>query len=172
MASPAKALAPVALSPAEIEALAAEYRDLDAQIAAIDLKANEEIRPLRTRIDEVWELLIAQVRKYGSAHAEKSKLLYGVTLEVMGTFGSSSSADAAAVEAFRLLLVKAKKARLLKLIFEKTERWALTAKASVILLKAHAEKQIPNKLFIAFARCSVSKDRTPTLVVRERVKPA
>jgi hypothetical protein len=166
MASPAKALVP--LSPAEVEALAAEYRKLQEQIAENDIAANLANRPLVARLDEIWELALAQVRKFGSAHAEKSKLLYGLTLEFMGTFGSSSSIDAAAVEAFRLALVKAKKARLLKRIFEKTVRWTLTAQASAILLKEHAAKTVPDKLFAAFARCTVSKDRTPTLVVRDK----
>jgi hypothetical protein len=42
------------------------------------------------------------MRDFGSSHAEKSKLLHGITQEMMVTFGSAVSIDAAAVERFRL----------------------------------------------------------------------
>src|SRR5271156_5773758 len=98
----------VALSPTEVEELAAEYRGIEAKMVAIEIEANEKLKPLTSRNDQIWDVLVAQVRKFGSQHAEKSKLLHGLALEVMVTFGSSSTIDAADVELFRLALVKAK----------------------------------------------------------------
>lgn len=164
----ATAAKPVPLAPAKVEELAAEYRNLASKIAGIEKKAIEDAAPHKKRLDEVWEVLVPQVRNFGSTHAEKSKLLYGLELEVMGTFGSTTAIDAAAVETFRLALVKMKQARLLKTIFEKTVRWTLAAQASAFLRKEHDAGRIPNKLFLLFARCSVPKNLTPKLVVRPR----
>jgi hypothetical protein len=165
MASAAKA---VCLTPCQVEELASEYRSLELKIYGIVKKALDDAAPHRKRLDEVWEVLLAQVRQFGSAHAEKSKLLHGLTLEVMATFGSSSSIDGAAVETFRLALVKAKQSRLLKRIFEKTIRWTLAPQASTLLRAEHDAGKLPNKLFMLFARCSVPKDLTPKLVVRPK----
>jgi putative Mn2+ efflux pump MntP len=46
------------------------------------------------------EELICLVEEFGSAHAEKSKLLHGITHEILATFGLSTSIDAAAVGLF------------------------------------------------------------------------
>lgn len=164
----ATAAKPAPLAPAEVEELAEEYRDLELKIAGIAKKAMDDLAPHKKRLDEVWEELVPQVRNFGSAHAEKSKLLYGLELEVMGTFGSTTAIDAAAVERFRQALVKMKQARLLKTVFEKTVRWTLAAQASAFLRKEHDAGKIPNKLFLLFARCSVPKTLTPKLVVRAR----
>lgn len=166
------AIKPIPPSPAEVEELAQEYRDLEAKIDEIETQADKDAAPHKKRLDEVWELLVAKVRKFGSAHAEKSKLLYGVDLEVMGTFGSSSANDAAAVEAFRLELIKARQARMLKRIFEKSERWDLLPEASDFLRAEHDKGRFPTKLFLLYGRCIVTKHLTPKLVVRPRTKAA
>jgi hypothetical protein len=158
----------VAPTPAEVEELAVKYHDLETQLVAIAAKAKDDMTPLAAERDLLWEKLVAQTRQFGSAHAEKSKLLYGLKFEVMATFGSTNAIDAAAVEEFRLALVKAKQARLLKRVFEKSTRWTLLATAGTFLLEEFAHGKIPAKLFALFARCSVPKDLTPKLVVRPK----
>ena len=165
MTTPAKPAPP---TPTEVEALAEEYRKIEAQIDGIEERAVNEAAPLETRRDQLWELLLEQTKQFGSAHAEKSKLLYGVTLEVMATFGSSSSIDNAAVEIFRLALVKAKQSRMLKGIFAKSVRWNLLPEAATFVRAQHDAKKLPAKLYLLFARCAVPKELTPKLVVRER----
>jgi hypothetical protein len=155
-------------SQAEVEQLAQEYLDLRTQMKEKEEAFAAEIAPLMVRLHALNQVLIADVQKWGSAHAKKSKLLYGTSLEVMATFGSSSSTDGAAVEAFRLGLKKAGQTRLLKQIFEQTIRWDLKAGASKVIDVAHEAGKLPNKLFVLFARCTVTKDSTPRLEVRPR----
>ena|ERR1700733_1614246 len=84
MASPAKeAQAHAALTPSEVEELCQEYCRLEVQVDGIVKKASDETAPLRIRVDRIWELLLQQMRKFGSQHAGKSKLLRGLTLEVI-----------------------------------------------------------------------------------------
>jgi hypothetical protein len=85
--APAKAAPPL---PAEVEQLAKEYRKLEKKIAGIVKKASDQAAPHRKRLDEIWDTLLGQVREFGSVHSEKSKLLYGVKLEVMATFASTT----------------------------------------------------------------------------------
>ena len=73
--------------------------------------------------------------------------------------------DGAAVERFRQELVKAKQARLLKKVFEKTTRWNLSPMASVII---KAEKKLSNKLLALCAQCAVTKAKKPSLTVRPK----
>ena len=83
----------------------------------------------------------------------------------MSTYGVSTSVDGAAVERFRLELVKAKQARLLKKVFEKTIRWNLSPLASTII---KAEKKLSNKLLALYAQCTVTKAKRPSLIVRPK----
>lgn len=158
--------------PAEVEELAREYRRLEAKIAGITKKAADKAAPHRKRLDELWDTLLGQVREFGSVHAEKSKLLYGLKLEVMGTFASGTEIDAAAVETFRLALVEAQQSRTLGHVFEKSIRWTLLPEAATFLRKEHDEGNFPDALFVLYARCSVPKKLAPKLVVRERTKAA
>ena len=155
-------------TPTEVETLAAEYQRLEKEIAAIDKKAAEEKLPKVTRLNELWDLLVARARKFGSQHEKKSKLLYGLTLEVMGTFSSSSSIDAAAVETFRLALVKAKQSRVLRTIFEKATRWILRPEAGAFLRAENDAGKFPDELFVLYARCSVPGKGSERLVVRPK----
>ena len=86
-------------TPTEVETLAAEYQRLEKEIAAIDKKAAEEKLPKVTRLNELWDLLVARARKFGSQHEKKSKLLYGLTLIVMGlpSYGAKVGAIPSAV---------------------------------------------------------------------------
>jgi hypothetical protein len=167
MASPAKVVA-VPPTPTEVEVLAEQYQDVETQIAEIKKKAIEDLAPLVTQQETLWDQLVEKVKKFGSQHAEKSKLLYGIRLEVLGTFASSSSIDAAAVETFRLALVKAKQSRVLKRIFEKTVRFTMLPQAATFLRAEHDAGKFPANLFVLFARCTVPKDLSPKLVVRPR----
>jgi hypothetical protein len=163
---------PEPLTASQVEELGEEYLQLESDIGEIKKKATEEITALASRSEEIRNKLIAQVWHYGGAHAEKSKLLYGIKLEVMGTFGMSSTVDAAAVEEFRLALVEEKQSRLLKRIFEKTIRWTLSPHASIFLRAEHEAGKLSNRLFMLFAKCTVSKPQSPRLVVRPREKAA
>jgi hypothetical protein len=163
---------PEPLTASQVEELGKEYLQLESDIGEIKKKATEEITSLATRSEEIRNKLIDQVGRYGGAHAEKSKLLYGLKLEVMGTFGMSSTVDAAAVEEFRLALVEEKQPRLLKMFFEKTIRWTLAPQASILVRVAHQAGKLPDKLFMLFAKCTVSKPQSPRLVVRPREKAA
>lgn len=163
---------PAAPTPGEVEALAEEYRELEQKIDAIEKKAVDDAAAHKLRRDELWDLMLAQVRDFGSAHAEKSKILYGLELEVMGTFSSGQAIDAAAVETFRLALVKAGRTRFLKKVFERSERWTPLPEASALIRKEHETGSLPWKLFAMFSSCTVSKELTPKLVVRPRTKVA
>jgi hypothetical protein len=107
------------------------------------------------------EDLIYLVDEHGSAH-EKSKLLHGMSYEIMATFGMSSSIDAAAAECFANALRVAKQTRLLNRIFDQQIRYTLTPDASSIVRSV----ALPKALLSLFAQCEVTKPRTPTLTVR------
>jgi hypothetical protein len=162
MATAEKILIPFA--PAEVDALAQEYQNIETVIADIKLEANEKMKPHLDRRLELEDLFLAGLRNFGSAHASKSKLLHGNSFEIMGTFGMSSSIDSAAVQTFRLALVKAKLTRLLKRIFDRTERWDLRWDAGEVIRSV----QLPPKLLALYSQCNVTRERTPTLVVRPK----
>ena len=154
----------VPFSPAEIDELAIEYRAIEAQIDEWDKQDAERKAPLLTRREQLQNLFRDVVRQFGSAHAEKSKIMHGVKFEIMATFGISSSIDAAAVNNFRLALVKAKLTRLLKRIFDRTERWDLRPNAGEVIRSV----QLPPKLLALYSQCNVTRERTPSLVVRPK----
>ena len=166
MSTPAKAPAPP--TPAEVEALCLEYHQLDEKLAGLAKKYAEDIAPHAQRQGELRGLLIAQVRDFGSAHADKSKLLHGLEWEAMGTFGSKTVLDGAAVESFRLALVKEKKTRLMKRVFDKVIRWNLAQTAGAFLRAEHEAGKFPDRLYALFARCSVPQELTPRLEVRPK----
>lgn len=149
-------------SSAEVESVAEEMITLKGRIADISAQALIEAEPHVKRIDELKTLAEDWLRKFGSAHAEKSKLLHGVLYEIMGTFGMSTSIDAAAVEAFRIGLVKAGQAKLLRRIFAKTVRFDLKADYAQIIQGV----KLKPKLLALYARCSISTPRTPTITPR------
>lgn len=83
--------------------------------------------------ERMREDLICLVEEFGSAHAEKSTLLHGISYEIMATFGMTTSIDAAAAERFAHALRLAKQTRLLNKIFQQTVRYTLAADASSIV---------------------------------------
>jgi hypothetical protein len=149
-------------APAEVDQLAKEYLALKTKLdeaLQASFAAQEPIQKMKER-------LIEKVREFGSTHAEKSKLLHGIVYEMLATFGSSISLDAAAVEAFRVGLVKAGQPRLLKKIFEKSERWTLSANAAAIVKGSKLSKP----LLALYSQCQVTKSKAPMLQVREKAK--
>ncbi len=151
---------PTAPTAAQVDALAKEYKALEDAYFEATLASKAALEPLEKKKDELREL----VAKFGSAHAEKSKLLHGIAFEIMATFGTSTSIDAAAVELFRLALVKAKQARLLKKLFEKTVRWTLNPTAAVIV----KSEKLSKSLLALYSQCEVVKAKTPSVQVREK----
>ena len=147
-------------TPALVDELAKQYLELKDKLFQAQLEVRALQEPLDIKAAELREV----VRQYGSAHAEKSKLLHGISHEIMCSFGQSVSIDAAAVETFREALVKSKQVRLLKRLYEKTVRWSLSPQASAII----REFTLAPKLSRLFAACQVVKDKTPTLTVRSK----
>ena len=148
-------------TPVRVDELAEAYLALKDEY----LEARLEAEVTADLLEKKGAELKALVSDFGSAHAEKSKLLHGVTHELMVTFGSSVSIDGAAVEKFRLALVKAKKARVLRKLFEKTIRWTLSPLAPTLI---KGEQQLPKPLLALYAQCEVVKPKTPSLQVREK----
>jgi hypothetical protein len=155
---------------ADVEAVALEYQTLERKIEAIVKKAKDEVTPFQAQLTGLRDWLIDAARAFGSAHAEKSKILHGIGMEAMVTFGQSSSIDAAAVETFRQALVKADRRVLLQRIFERTVRWTLLPDASAFI-REHGDR-LGAKLLGLYSQCQVTKERTPQLTVRPKEKAA
>jgi hypothetical protein len=153
---------------ADVDAVAKEMIHLKVEVDRINASATKEILPLAKRAGELREQALTWLKEFGSAHAEKSKLLHGVLYEIMGTFGSSTSIDAAAVEAFRLGLVKAGKSRMLKLVFEKSVRWSLRPEFAAVIKGT----RLPEKLLALYSQCQVTKEKTPAIMPRMKQKIA
>lgn len=143
---------------AEVEQKAAEYYALkDALAKAMQASAEAQI-PL----DRLKGELIEMVSAFGSAHAEKSKILHGLSNEIMVTSGQSVLIDAAAVERFRLQLSEDGQARLCKKIFQQTIRWSLAPNSGEIIKGSKLSKS----LLALYSQCEVIKSRAPSLIVR------
>jgi hypothetical protein len=162
MAEPAKALQSVP-SAAEIDALAILYNEEQVKVLDAILATRAAQKALEDTKDKCVEL----VRKFGSAHAQKSKLVHGLKWEIMGTFGASTSIDAAAVERLRVNLQESKQTRLLKRLFESSTRWVLKSTARAEILKPG----VGDDVRAAFAVCEVTKDNSPKIEARLK-KPA
>src|SRR6266852_10006769 len=144
-------------SPAEVDLKAKEYLHLKDEVASILKKAADDANTATVRMAELREEMTELVTKYGSAHAEKSKLLHGIDYEIMGTFGQSVSIDNAAVERFRLELVKEQQSRLLRKLFDKTVRWTLSPIAATIV----KGEKLGKSLLALYSQCEVVTPRTP-----------
>jgi hypothetical protein len=108
--------------------------------------------------------LVDLVRNFGSVHAEKSRLLHGITFEMMAMFGSSVTIDAAAVERFRLALLESGQSRLLKRVFQRDERWTMSPQAATII----KGEKLSDALLAIFSQCEVVRQKSPSLVVSQR----
>ena len=146
--------------PDQVEDWVELYQSFDRRVQSVRRELEEKQKLLDMMKDDLREI----VSKYGSAHAEKSKLLHGITHEIMCTYGSSTSIDAGAVERFRAALAESKQTRLLKKLFERTVRWTLAPTYAVVI----KGEKLSHKLTALWAQCEVVKAKTPTLVVREK----
>ncbi len=150
--------------PAEVDEQAEEFHQLGVDM----LKAAELLNTAR-KVFSARELeLIELVRASGGPHAQKSKILHGIVWEMVATFSHYTTQDNAAVERFRLALVKAGKTRLMKNIFSTDVRYTLKASAAEIV---KAEKLSPTEMTLLL-QCSVTQDKKPSLDVRPKKKPA
>ena len=145
----------------DIDRLAVQFLDLSRK----QTKPTKSLPRWMSRTKKMKEELICLVEEFGSAHAEKSKLLHGITHEILATFGVSTSIDAAAVERFAQALRIAKQTKMLNRIFEQTIRYTLRPDAGSIIRAV----TLPKAQLALFAQCTVSKPRTPTLKVRRIV---
>jgi hypothetical protein len=145
----------------DIDRLAIKFLELEQKV--------DEAYKIATELDEPHEKfkeqLIDLVDEFGSMHADKSKLLHGLEYEILGTFGVTTSIDAAAVERFAQGLRIAKQTKLLNQILEQTVRYALNPEASSIIRSS----SLPKQLLQLFAACQVTKARSPVLRVRRIV---
>lgn len=157
MAEPAKALQtpPTAAAIDEIAILYDQKKALVLEATLAQREAAEEL-------EKVKQICITLVSSFGSQHAEKSKLVHGLKWEIMGTFGTSTSMDAAAVERLRLHLQESKQTRLLKRLFESTTRWLLKSTARAEILKPG----VGDDVRAIFAVCAVTKDSSPKIDAR------
>jgi hypothetical protein len=149
-------------SPAQVDAKAEQYYRLKAALDEATEQAKLKTRPLVLLKAELVELVSA----YGSCHADKSKILHGVSEEMVATFGMSVTLDAAAIERFRLALVEEQQSRLLKLVFKQTIRWDMSPQAAVIVKGS----KLSEPLLALYSQCQVVKDKAPSLAVREKAQ--
>jgi hypothetical protein len=156
-------------SGAEVEKRALDYQLLTAEIARIAQQAADDMLPFETQVEALKAWFLENVQQFGSAHAEKSKILHGISMEAMVTSSQYSSIDAAAVETFRMQLKKTAKPSVINHIFERTVRWTLMP-AAAAYIRENAGK-LGSKLVALYAACAVTKDRAPRLEVRPKNKP-
>jgi hypothetical protein len=147
-------------TPAEVDEKAKRYYALKETLVEALQAAKDAQLPLGQLADE----LIETVRKFGSAHAEKSKILHGIEEEIMVTFGLSVSIDAAAVERFRVALAESEQSRLCAKIFDKTIRWSLMPDSAATIKSSKLSKP----LLALYSQCEVIKPRSPSLTVRSK----
>ncbi len=152
------ATAAAAMTPLQVDEKAREFERLKEAVDRSMKAAKEAQVPL----DELKEELIEMVREFGSAHAEKSKIVHGIASEVMVSFGQSVSIDAAAVEKFRAALADSGAARLCKKIFEQSIRWSLMPDSAAII-KAQT---LSKPLLALYSQCQVIRETGPRLTVR------
>jgi hypothetical protein len=149
---------------ADIDRLALEFLALEAKTDhayAIALALDEPHERMKER-------LIDLVEEFGSADhekskLEKSKLLHGLTHEMVATFGVSTSINAAAVDHFADVLRGSKQLKLLELIFAQTTRYHLRPDAGPVI------RTLPRALAALYSQCHVTTPRHPVLEVRRIV---
>lgn len=166
MSSPAmSSRAKAAPLPGAVDVLATAWHELEEKIAEAKAEFDATVKDVVPQMATMKTELIELVRDFGSTHAEKSKRLNGVLWYLQATFGTSHKLDAAAVERFRLALVKAKQARLLKSIFKKSVRWDLSPEAPTLI-----HGKLSPSLLALYARCDVPTPISPSLKVEKKTK--
>jgi hypothetical protein len=148
--------------PEEVDAHAVKYKALEKKLRDAEQATTDAEAPLQA----LKLQLIALVREFGGAHAKKSKLVHGIAWELMGTFGQSTTQDAAAIERLRLALVKKKKGRLLAKLFTKRVSWQFNSSATDVI----KTEKLTDKEKSLVLDCFDTQDATPKLDVREKKK--
>lgn len=164
MTAAAAQLAKPAPLPADVDSRAEEVCELELTLSG----ARARIAVLQKEFSAKQQELIDLVSAHGGPHAQKSKILHGIVWEMLVTFAQYTTQDAAAVERFRLALVKAKKTRLMKKIFRSDVRWTMQSSAAEIV----KTEQLTPTLMSLLLQCSVTQDKKPSLDVRRKKKPA
>jgi hypothetical protein len=150
--------------PAAVDSQAAVWAELEKALTEAKKKSDDA----RKALAKCEDFLVNLVKTHGGPHATKSLILHGIVWEMVATFGQYTTQDAAAVERFRLALVKAKKTRLLKKIFSADTRYTMKASAAEIV---KTEKLTPTLMSLLLL-CSVTQDKKPALDVRQKKKAA
>ena len=150
--------------PASVDSQADSFHQLELEIGEAKLKLTGLQKQISAREHELIEL----IRAFGGPHAQKSKILHGIVWEMIATFSQYIAQDSAAIERFRLELVKSKQTRLLKKIFSSDVRWTMKASAAEIV----KTEKLSLKLMSLLLLCSVTQDKKPSLDVRPKKKPA
>lgn len=153
---------PTPPAPAAIDALAEEYLALQKKADEAWKAAQAASEPCQQKADELKKL----VSEFGQQHAEKSKLLHGLKYELMSTTGTVSSLDQAAIEKFRLAMLKKSLGVLFRKMFEQVITYRPLPEASAII----RAKRLKPSLVSLFSQCLISKPKSPTLQVREKVQ--
>jgi len=150
--------------PAEVDIRAEAFHRIEVELE----EKTAAIAMLKKQLSEHEFELIDLVRNFGGPHAQKSKILHGIAWEMIATFSQFTTLDTAAVERFRLALVKAKKVRLLKRIFTADTRYRFSSSAAEIV----KTQTLSPKLMALLLQCWVTGDKKPSLDVRSKKKPA
>lgn len=150
--------------PAEVDDQAEAFHQLDLDLA----EARQQAKDAQKLVSDRELALIEMVSQFGGSHAQKSKILHGIVWEMIATFSQYTVQDAAAVERFRQELVKAKKTRLMKKLFQCDVRWTMRSGAAEVI---RGEK-LPARLLGMLALCSDTQDKKPSLDVRQKKKNA
>src|ERR1700757_1352483 len=148
----------------DIDRLAMEFLALEEktdQAYAIALAVDEPHEKMKERLVDLVEEFGSF--DHGKSKLEKSKLLHGLTHELVATFGVSTSINTAAVDRFADVLRGSNQTKLLDLIFVQTTRYHLRPDAGPVI------HMLPRALAALYAACHVSTARPPLLEVRRIV---
>jgi hypothetical protein len=141
----------------DIDRLAVQFLELEAK--------TDQAYAIATALDEpherMKEQLIDLVEEFGR-HYERSKLLQGITHEIVVNFGVSTSIDAAAADTFAHVLRVNKQSQILDRLFERTTRYTLRPNAEQVI----RQLALPKATLALYAACQVTAARMPILKVR------
>lgn len=152
--------------PVDVDVRAEAFHELETKLTEAKAKVAAAGKALTESEAELVDLVCA----FGGPHATKSKILHGIVWEMVLTLGKYRIEDSAAVERFRLALVKAKKGRLLKKIFDRDTRWTMKSGAGQTLAAENLPPRIKAELLALLMQCTSEKDKKPQLDVRPKKK--
>jgi hypothetical protein len=139
---------------ADIDRLAVEFLALEAktdQAYAVALALDEPHERMKERLVDLVEEFGSF--DHGKSKLEKSKLLHGLTHELVATFGVSTSINAAAVDRLAHALRISRQTRLFDLIFDQSIRYHLRPDAGPVV------RMLPKALAVLYTACHVTTPR-------------